>query len=182
MGLDRIKTHFLSHRHDFVEITLVVAGFGKEIINGIETTMKPGTFTFFMPWHTHEICVIGENPIQLYRCNFGMELILEFINMDNELAKTAFSNLYESPTIQLSPIETQKVVSIFKELNEESGDSNPLKKLWFKTRIADLKEYPQYSFDKNKGYLTKEHMLALQEHGPCPIHRKTYEPIRKLLE
>lgn len=44
------------------------------------------------------------------------------------------------------------------------------------------KEYPQYSFDKNKGYLTKEHMRALQEYGPCPIHRKTYAPIRKLLE
>lgn len=42
-------------------------------------------------------------------------------------------------------------------------------------------EYPQYGFDKNKGYLTKEHMTALQEHGPCPIHRKTYEPISNLL-
>lgn len=42
--------------------------------------------------------------------------------------------------------------------------------------------YPQYGFDKNKGYLTKQHMLALQEYGPCPIHRKTYAPIRKLLE
>ncbi|OPX42495.1 ribonuclease HII [Ruminiclostridium hungatei] len=42
--------------------------------------------------------------------------------------------------------------------------------------------YPQYNFQKNKGYLTKEHMLALSEYGPCPAHRKTYEPIRKLLE
>lgn len=42
-------------------------------------------------------------------------------------------------------------------------------------------EYPQYGFDKNKGYLTQEHMTALQEHGPCPIHRKTYEPICSLL-
>lgn len=42
--------------------------------------------------------------------------------------------------------------------------------------------YPQYGFDKHKGYLTKNHMLALQEYGPCPIHRKTYAPVRKLLE
>ncbi|HZH58349.1 MAG TPA: ribonuclease HII [Metabacillus sp.] len=42
--------------------------------------------------------------------------------------------------------------------------------------------YPQYGFDKHKGYLTKAHMLALQEYGPCPIHRKTYAPIRKLLD
>lgn len=43
------------------------------------------------------------------------------------------------------------------------------------------KEYPQYRFDKNKGYLTKDHMQALQTYGPCPIHRKTYAPIRELL-
>lgn len=41
--------------------------------------------------------------------------------------------------------------------------------------------YPQYGFDKHKGYLTKAHMAALKEHGPCPIHRKTYGPIRELL-
>lgn len=44
------------------------------------------------------------------------------------------------------------------------------------------KVYPQYGFDKHKGYLTKEHLDALQLYGPCPIHRKTYAPIRKLLE
>lgn len=54
------------------------------------------------------------------------------------------------------------------------------------TRDKVMKEfhqiYPQYGFDKHKGYLTKDHMLALQEYGPCPIHRKTYAPIRNLLE
>ncbi|MDQ0215107.1 ribonuclease HII [Oikeobacillus pervagus] len=42
--------------------------------------------------------------------------------------------------------------------------------------------YPQYGFDKHKGYLTKAHMEALSKYGPCPIHRKTYGPIRELLE
>jgi ribonuclease HII len=37
--------------------------------------------------------------------------------------------------------------------------------------------YPSYSFDKNKGYLTKEHNEALQIHGPCQIHRYSFEPI-----
>ncbi len=34
--------------------------------------------------------------------------------------------------------------------------------------------YPQYGFAKNKGYGTKQHIEALKEHGPCPIHRKTF--------
>lgn len=36
------------------------------------------------------------------------------------------------------------------------------------------KEYPQYNFDKNKGYGTSEHIAAIREFGPCPIHRMTF--------
>ena len=36
------------------------------------------------------------------------------------------------------------------------------------------KEYPQYHFDKNKGYGTFEHIAAIREYGPCPIHRMTF--------
>jgi len=41
--------------------------------------------------------------------------------------------------------------------------------------------YPQYGFDQHKGYGTKQHLLALQTHGPCPIHRHSYRPIKKLI-
>lgn len=40
--------------------------------------------------------------------------------------------------------------------------------------------YPQYGFDNHKGYFTREHMDALRKHGPCPIHRRTYAPIRRM--
>ncbi len=43
-------------------------------------------------------------------------------------------------------------------------------------------EYPQYEFDRHKGYPTKVHMALLEEHGPCPEHRKTFGPVRRLLE
>ena len=36
------------------------------------------------------------------------------------------------------------------------------------------REYPQYKIAKHKGYGTKEHMDALREHGPSPIHRKKF--------
>ena len=34
--------------------------------------------------------------------------------------------------------------------------------------------YPQYGFDRNKGYGTKEHIEALKAYGPCPIHRRSF--------
>lgn len=43
------------------------------------------------------------------------------------------------------------------------------------------KLYPEYGFAKNKGYATKEHQAALQQVGPCPIHRTSFEPIKSML-
>ncbi len=43
-------------------------------------------------------------------------------------------------------------------------------------------EYPQYGFASHKGYGTPEHLLALHTHGPTPLHRMTYEPVRRVVE
>ncbi len=40
------------------------------------------------------------------------------------------------------------------------------------------KQYPQYGFDKHKGYPTKKHREILNEIGPCPEHRRSYAPVR----
>jgi ribonuclease HII len=38
--------------------------------------------------------------------------------------------------------------------------------------------WPHYGFASHKGYSTPEHLGALAEHGPCPIHRQTFSPVR----
>lgn len=43
-------------------------------------------------------------------------------------------------------------------------------------------QYPGYGFARHKGYGTVEHQRALAMLGPCPIHRKTFAPVRALLE
>ena len=40
--------------------------------------------------------------------------------------------------------------------------------------MAAAKEYPQYCFEKHKGYGTKLHYELLREHGPSPIHRRSF--------
>ncbi|MBI5819320.1 MAG: ribonuclease HII [Verrucomicrobia bacterium] len=42
-------------------------------------------------------------------------------------------------------------------------------------------QYPVYGFDQHKGYPTPEHLAALREHGPCPVHRRTFGPVREKL-
>ena len=43
-------------------------------------------------------------------------------------------------------------------------------------------QHPQYGFDGHKGYPTALHLAALQAHGACPQHRRSFGPVRKLLE
>ncbi len=40
------------------------------------------------------------------------------------------------------------------------------------------KQYPGYGFAEHKGYGTPQHLAAIEERGPCPIHRRTFAPFR----
>jgi ribonuclease HII len=40
--------------------------------------------------------------------------------------------------------------------------------------------YPLYGFAQNKGYGTPEHLAALERHGPCPAHRRSFAPVAQM--
>lgn len=40
--------------------------------------------------------------------------------------------------------------------------------------------HPQYGWERNKGYGTKEHLAALRLHGPTPLHRRSFAPVAQL--
>ncbi len=41
--------------------------------------------------------------------------------------------------------------------------------------------HPEYGWERNKGYGTVEHMAALRDYGPTPLHRRTFAPVSQLL-
>ncbi|MGD0015943.1 MAG: ribonuclease HII [Verrucomicrobiia bacterium] len=43
-------------------------------------------------------------------------------------------------------------------------------------------QFPQYNFARHKGYGTPEHLAALEQHGPSPVHRQSFAPVRHALE
>ncbi|MEW5943739.1 MAG: ribonuclease HII [Pseudomonadota bacterium] len=53
-------------------------------------------------------------------------------------------------------------------------------------RDADMLElhrrFPQYGFDRHKGYGTAEHLEALRRHGACEAHRRSFAPVRAVVE
>lgn len=58
-----------------------------------------------------------------------------------------------------------------------------LAKVWRDRLCTDLHaQWPAYGFDGHKGYPTPEHLDALRRHGACPAHRRSYAPVRQVLE
>jgi ribonuclease HII len=43
--------------------------------------------------------------------------------------------------------------------------------------IAHAESHPHYGWHSNKGYSAPEHLRALREHGPCPLHRRSFAPV-----
>ena len=43
-------------------------------------------------------------------------------------------------------------------------------------------QWPLYGFDEHKGYSTPAHLAALARHGPCPLHRRSFAPVRAALQ
>lgn len=46
--------------------------------------------------------------------------------------------------------------------------------------LAD--KYPQYGFDQHAGYPVPDHLAALEVHGPCPEHRRSFGPVKRYLQ
>ncbi|RMG58683.1 MAG: ribonuclease HII [Gammaproteobacteria bacterium] len=43
-------------------------------------------------------------------------------------------------------------------------------------------QWPAYGFDRHNGYGTAGHLAALEAHGPCPAHRRSFAPVRRVLD
>lgn len=47
--------------------------------------------------------------------------------------------------------------------------------------IAHADAYPHYGWHANKGYGAPDHLRALREHGPCPLHRRSFAPVAQMV-
>jgi AraC-like DNA-binding protein len=102
LSLNNIANGYPAHRHDFLEFSYVVEGYGSEAINGIHHPMRPGTFTFILPYQIHELFTESGEKLVLFNCMFSMDLLMETgtkLEMEELLTETeeltAFVQLYD---------------------------------------------------------------------------------------
>ncbi|AHF61369.1 hypothetical protein P344_05935 [Spiroplasma mirum ATCC 29335] len=106
---------------------------------------------------------------------FGMEQTIQMLKVKPDL------NLTDAEKLSVH-FNYQNIID-GDNLSQSIGAASILAKVTRDLMMIDYhKRYPVYNFKNNKGYGTKEHLMALQKYGLCPLHRKTYAPIKKLLK
>lgn len=103
----------------------------------------------------------------------GMEKCLELLKQDNMFALT-----------DAMPIDYPDHLSIIKgDAKSISIAAASILAKVTRDRLMEnyALEYPEYGFEKHKGYVTKLHKEALEKYGVCPIHRKSFAPVQKIL-
>jgi AraC-type DNA-binding domain-containing proteins len=135
-----ITRHFPLHRHDFIEIEFVISGEGKNIINGVEYELRPGSISLLLPWHSHEITPDDGKPLDLFKCSFGTEFLVgnnTFYELNDMISKS----LLLPPVAALNSSDTTKVNMIFGELLQEYTDLNLWKESLIRAKITEILIY-----------------------------------------
>jgi ribonuclease HII len=98
----------------------------------------------------------------------------------------AFARLSPRPGLALAdgnvrpPIPDARVVAVVKgdALSLSVAAASVLAKTARDAMMAQAhEEWPEYGFDRHKGYGTREHLEAIARHGPCPLHRLTFRGV-----
>lgn len=128
-----------------------------------------------LAYHIEVIDIDTIDKINIYQASkLGMKICLEKLSIKPEVALLDAMNLDMDYPVESIITGDEKSLSI--------AAASILAKVYRDDLMIEYsKEYPQYQFDKNKGYGTKVHLEALDKYGITPIHRKTYEPVKTML-
>ncbi len=78
------------------------------------------------------------------------------------------------------PVPSRKIIR-GDSLSYMIGAASVLAKVTRDRLMLDChRKWPEYGFDRHKGYGTEGHLQALRKHGFCPIHRKSFEPVKTM--
>ncbi|MGM7724241.1 AraC family transcriptional regulator [Metabacillus sp. Hm71] len=135
LSINEIKSSFPSHRHDYLEFSLVIEGQGHEVINGKKHEMEAGTFTFILPYQIHEIVAEKDRPLILFNCIFDLGLIHD-IGLQGLLSETGESEL--NPYLKLNDEYFYKIKRNLEEMYEEYNGNKPYKEIVIKAKLTEV--------------------------------------------
>ncbi|MDQ6419066.1 AraC family transcriptional regulator [Paenibacillus sp. LHD-117] len=136
ISLNTLQSGFRAHRHDFLEFSYVVEGTGSETINEALHPMKPGTFTFVLPYQVHQIYTDPGSKLVLYNCMFGMDLLMEASLQERMLGLIDAGG---APSfIQLAGEEHERMLQLLHDMYGEYRGGEPWRHTMLQLRLKEI--------------------------------------------
>ena len=124
-----------------------------------------------------EVSIEEVDTLNVYQATLeGMKRAVEALDVQPDFVLT------DAMKIELKKIRTHSIVH-GDRISASIAAASIIAKVT-RDRLADewALQYPEYGFERNRGYGTKEHLEAIERHGPCPIHRRSFNPVKSLLK
>jgi AraC-like DNA-binding protein/mannose-6-phosphate isomerase-like protein (cupin superfamily) len=142
----QVTNSFPPHRHDFVEIEFIIAGRGTQIINGIKYPLEKGSLCVMFPWHIHEISACEDGPLDLFKCHFPVEFLLDEKNSYSVLNGLISKSSMLSPVVLMDGAIYDKIFTLFTDIIEEYKGVQTWSEELIRTKIAEIILY----FDRHR--------------------------------
>ncbi|GIP33724.1 AraC family transcriptional regulator [Paenibacillus sp. J2TS4] len=137
LSLNQLPHGYPAHRHDFLEFSYVVEGFGEEIINGVCHPMAPGTFTFILPYQVHEIVTQPGSTLKLYNCSFSLDLLMDS-GINGTLGGLVNDWDRQSPFTQFQEQNREYMKKLLEEMYQEYAEGHRWRETMLKAQLWEI--------------------------------------------
>lgn len=125
------------HHHDFAELSFVVEGFGTETLNGETHPLRPGSVSFLLPHHIHELRSDGDTPMKVICCMFDISILFGSPHED-KLAGLLLGAGSDLPSfVDLRDDESEKMKAVLYELMREYRNDSLCKECLIRSKLIE---------------------------------------------
>lgn len=125
------------HHHDFAELFYVYDGEGEELLNGTKHLLRPGTVSFLLPHHLHELRSTLNKPVRMYCCMFDIH-VLYGSRYDFELVGRLLQTGSTLPSfVEFESEEAEQMRDIFEKIYAEYRNANFGKSSFIRSKLLE---------------------------------------------
>ena len=142
----------------------------KKLSPKVRETLYDEIISAAISWNVVSVDINEIDALNIYQATLvGMKRAVAGLDVQPDFVLT------DAMHVDFDGIETQPIV------HGDIAAASIIAKVT-RDRLADewAKIYPQYGFEHNRGYGTKEHLAAIEKFGACPLHRKSFNPVKSL--
>lgn len=139
ISIHEITHDVTPHGHNFLELHYVFGGQGIEKINGVEHTIKPGTFAVIFPHQIHEMNIQDGTKVTLYNLCLSAKTLFDQDESSLAINKLLFDIDLNPITIyDIDAFTSQRIYAVMSEMHTEYNGEKVWKDFMFKAKLIEL--------------------------------------------